>query len=79
MDHKGNNNGKLKYFREAIDNAAEKELQKKFTKKINAVEKKEQPAWFNSQIKKEIGLRRTFNKIVRKAKNEEERAMYKEQ
>ena len=70
----GKNTGKLSDFHEAIKIAAKSEMERTIKKKLSAsATPKEEPIWFNSNIKKEISKRRQYNKKVRKATNENER------
>ena len=68
------NTGKLEDFQTAMKTISKKVMERKLRKKLcTSAYKKEEPIWFNSEIKKEISKRRQINKSVRKAANAEEK------
>ena len=65
---------------ELMTKTSKKEMEVTIKRKIRKDNKDEtEPIWFNKEIKKEISKRRNINKLRRKAKTEQERAMYEEQ
>ena len=70
----GQNTGRLEDFQKAMKTMSKRTMERKVKKRICTLDKKrEEPIWFNSDIKKEISKRRQINKSVRKATNTEEK------
>lgn len=69
----------LPELEDEINKVAKDTMEKTFKRRIRQDNEEEpEPIWFNTNIRKEISVRRQYNKSRRKATTEEEKKKYKE-